>query len=84
MQSVEAQIELRRKQVDDWMQKCDSLEIECIQYTKALGGHIKATGSSVGELRKEQVLPRRFEMVSKYQEKLRQARCLTIYPLTLH
>lgn len=74
MQSVESQIELRRNQVDQWMRKCDSLENECIQYAKALGGHVKATGSSVGELRKEQVLPKRFDIVSEYQEKLRQVR----------
>jgi Ase1/PRC1/MAP65 family protein len=72
MQSVESQIELRRQQVDQWMEKCEVLEKECIQYVKALGGHTKATGNSVGELRKEQVLPKRYDMVSQYQEKLRQ------------
>lgn len=71
---VESQIETRRKQVDEWMGKCDNLERECLRYTKALGGHGKATGSSVGEVRKEQVLPRRFEMISEHQEKLRQVR----------
>ncbi|GJE92448.1 hypothetical protein PsYK624_086020 [Phanerochaete sordida] len=69
---VESQIELRRKQVDEWMGRCDGVERECIRYSKALGGHVKATGSSVGEVRKEQVLPKRFEMISEYQEKLRQ------------
>ncbi|TFK37089.1 microtubule associated protein-domain-containing protein [Crucibulum laeve] len=72
MQSVEKQIETRRKQVNQWMEKCDAVENECVRYSKALGGNIKATGSSVGELRKEMVLPRRYEMVSEYQEKLRQ------------
>ncbi|KAG6831554.1 hypothetical protein H0H92_009473 [Tricholoma furcatifolium] len=72
MQSVESQIELRRKEVDQWMEKCDAVEIECLRYSKALGGNIKATGTSVGELRKMSVLPRRFEMVSEHQEKLRQ------------
>lgn len=72
MNSVESQIDLRRKEVDQWMEKCDHVETDCVQYSKALGGNIKATGSSVGELRKELVLPRRFEMVSEYQEKLRQ------------
>lgn len=54
------------------MGRCDAVERECVRYTKALGGHVKATGSSVGELRKEQVLPKRFEMITEYQEKLRQ------------
>lgn len=70
--SVEGQIDLRRKEVDEWLRKCDSIESECVRYSKALGGNIKATGSSVGELRKEQVLPRRYELVTEYQEKLRQ------------
>ncbi|KAL4247812.1 MAP65/ASE1 family protein [Abortiporus biennis] len=71
-QCIESQIDTRRKQVDEWMQKCADVEEECIRYTKALGGHMKSTGSSVGELRKEQVLPKRFELITDYQEKLRQ------------
>ena len=71
---VESQIDHRRKQVDEWMGRCDSVERECLRYSKALGSHAKATGSSLGEIRKEQVLPKRFEMVSEYQEKLRQVR----------
>lgn len=70
--SVESQIDIRRKEVDRWMEKCDAVEIECLRYSKALGGNIKATGSNVAELRKEMVLPRRYEMVSEHQEKLRQ------------
>ncbi|KAF9527211.1 microtubule associated protein [Crepidotus variabilis] len=70
--SVEAQVERRRKEVDEWMARCDEIEKQCVRYTKALGGNIKATGSSIGELRKEQALPRRFELISEYQEKLRQ------------
>jgi Ase1/PRC1/MAP65 family protein len=58
--------------VEMWMDKCDAVEIECVKYTMALGGNVKVTGSSVGELRNEQVLPKRYAMVSKYQEKLRQ------------
>ena len=54
------------------MEKCDAIENECVRYSKALGGNIKATGTSVAELKKEQVLPRRYEMVAEYQEKLRQ------------
>lgn len=72
MNTVENQIDARRKQVDTWLEKCEQVELECVQYTKALGGNIKATGTTVGELRKELILPRRFESVSEYQEKLRQ------------
>lgn len=75
MQSVESQIESRKKEVEKWVDKCGQVEVQCIRYSKALGGNIKATGSSVGELRKEQALPKRFEMVSEYQEKLRQVSC---------
>ena len=75
---VEGQIDHRRKQVDEWMGRCDGVERECIRYSKALGGHVKATGGSVGEVRKEQVLPKRFEMISEYQEKLRQVRELLV------
>jgi protein regulator of cytokinesis 1 len=74
MRSVEAQIDSRRKEVRDWLEKCESIEAECVNYTKALGGNIKATGSSLGELQKEMVLPVRYEMVTEYQEKLRQVR----------
>ncbi|KAF8901151.1 microtubule associated protein-domain-containing protein [Gymnopilus junonius] len=72
VQSVELQIDRRRKEVETWMQKCDELEKHCLRYTQALGGNIKATGTSLGELRKEQALPRRYERISEHQEKLRQ------------
>jgi hypothetical protein len=73
MDSVECHVDSRRKEVDNWMESCNTVENECIRYSKALGGNMKVTGSSVGELRKEQVLPKRHEMVLEYQEKLRQA-----------
>ena len=73
VQSVELQIDRRRKEVDGWMHKCDELEKHCLRYTQALGGNIKATGTSLGELKKEQALPRRYERISEHQEKLRQA-----------
>ncbi|KAJ6466840.1 microtubule associated protein-domain-containing protein [Mycena sanguinolenta] len=72
MRSVETQIDLRRREVENWMEKCEAIEAECVHYTKALGGNIKATGNSLGELRKEKVLPVRYDMVTEYQEKLRQ------------
>lgn len=73
-QCVEKQIDLRKKQVEEWMEKCNDVEEDCLRYGKALGNHVKATGSSVGEIRKEQVLPRRFEKATEYQEKMRQVR----------
>ncbi|OSD08019.1 hypothetical protein PYCCODRAFT_1381285 [Trametes coccinea BRFM310] len=71
-QCIESQINLRRKQVDEWMEKCALVEEQCLRYGRALGGHLKSSGPSVGEIRKEQVLPRRYEMISEFQEKLRQ------------
>jgi Ase1/PRC1/MAP65 family protein len=69
---VERQINLRRKQVDEWLEKCTQIENECNNYTKALGTHLKVTGNGIGELRKEPVLPKRFEAFSAHQERLRQ------------
>ncbi|EPQ51188.1 hypothetical protein GLOTRDRAFT_81327 [Gloeophyllum trabeum ATCC 11539] len=71
-QCVEAQIESRRKQVEEWTEKCAVIEQECIRYGNALGSNVKATGASVGELRKEHVLPKRHQLLGEYQEKLRQ------------
>lgn len=73
-QCVEKQIDVRRKQVEEWMEKCDKVEEDCLRYSRALGNHVKATSSSVGEIRKEQTLPRRFERATEYQEKMRQVR----------
>ncbi|KAF8154613.1 microtubule associated protein-domain-containing protein [Crassisporium funariophilum] len=72
VQSVELQIDKRRKEVEEWMEKCEAIENDCVRYTKALGGNIKATGTSVGELRKDQALPRRYDLIAVHQEKLRQ------------
>lgn len=72
VEGIEQQIDLRRKEVDSWSERCDVVENECIRYSKALGGSTKVTGVSVGELRKEMVLPRRYEMATVHQEKLRQ------------
>ena len=73
MQSVEAQIDVRRKQVDEWMDKCSGVEDVCVRYGRALGGNVKVAGASIGELRKEQNLPKRYQLVTAQQEKLRQA-----------
>lgn len=83
MESVEGQIDSRRKEVDQWMQKCDTAENECLRYSKALGGNIKATGSSVGEMRKEQVLPKRHEKALECQERLRQASGMSLYNVAM-
>jgi hypothetical protein len=83
MESVEGHIDRRRKEVDKWMQKCDAAENECLRYSKALGGNIKATGSSVGELRKEQVLPKRHEMALEHQERLRQVSDMSLRSIAI-
>ncbi|KAF8192990.1 microtubule associated protein-domain-containing protein [Pholiota molesta] len=62
VEGVESQVNKRRQEVEEWANKCED----------ALGGNVKATGSSLAELRKENALPRRYEMISEYQEKLRQ------------
>lgn len=74
MQSVENHISIRQKQVEEWLEKCSDVEGECVRYGKALGGNVKVAGASLGELRKEKLLPRRYELVTGYQEKLRQVR----------
>lgn len=71
---VERQIDLRRKQVDEWVDRCMQIEEQCGKYTIALGSHNKVAGGSIGELRKEHVLPKRFEALSEHQERLRQVR----------
>ena len=77
-QCIESQIDLRRKQVDEWMEKCSVVEEDCLRYGNALGSHLKSSGPSVGEIRKEQVLPRRFELISEHQEKLRQVSTFSV------
>ena len=76
---VERQIDLRRKQVDEWMQKCSVVENDCGRYSKALGGHIKVTGSGMGELKKEHVLPKRYDALTEHQERLRQVSMLAYF-----
>ncbi|KAF9007350.1 hypothetical protein BDZ89DRAFT_1048472 [Hymenopellis radicata] len=70
--SVEAQIDSRRHEVEMWMAKCEAVEHTCSLYSKVLGGHIKNTGKSVGELRKEKVLPHRLKLASDFEKDLSQ------------
>ncbi len=60
------------------MAKCGTVEEDCLRYGNALGNHLKSSGMSVGEIRKEQVLPRRFELISECQERLRQVSTLSV------
>ncbi|KAG6890335.1 hypothetical protein C0992_002318 [Termitomyces sp. T32_za158] len=71
MQSVERQIEQRQKEVDHWSEKCEIVEAECLRYSKALGGNIKPTGSSVGELRKVLIYHTKFEQLSTLTNRLK-------------
>lgn len=71
---VEDQIDVRRKEVKLWMEKCESVEEECGGYYLALRSYATAKGitGSVADARKEPILPRRHEMLIELQEKLRQ------------
>ena len=52
---VEELVHSRQKEVEDWVDRCEQVEDACIRYSKALGGNVKATGSCVGEIRKEKI-----------------------------
>ncbi|PPR07863.1 hypothetical protein CVT24_005600 [Panaeolus cyanescens] len=73
LDGVEKQVDKRRKEVQEWTDNCEEVERTCLRYTKALGGNIKATGTTIPDLKKEQSLPKRYELLSAHQEKLRQA-----------
>ncbi|KAK2460002.1 hypothetical protein APHAL10511_008008 [Amanita phalloides] len=72
VEGIERQIDIRRKEVSVWVDKCELVESECVRYAQALGGNTKVTGVSAAELKREVVLPRRYEMAAAHQEKLRQ------------
>jgi protein regulator of cytokinesis 1 len=76
--TVDAQLSARREQVEQWMQKCAAVESACGRYCTALGTHVKAAGPSLKEIRTQTVLPRQYELLSSYQEKLRQVQLLII------
>ncbi|EIW75642.1 hypothetical protein CONPUDRAFT_77281 [Coniophora puteana RWD-64-598 SS2] len=65
--TVEAQIEVRRQEVRDWVAKCEDVERGCVRYVRALG-----TGVKIKSDEGEQVLPRRHERAVARLEKLRQ------------
>ncbi|KAI0055291.1 hypothetical protein BV25DRAFT_1895369 [Artomyces pyxidatus] len=71
-QCIEDQIDGRRKQVHGWVARCEEVEEECHRYGVALGSSVNLGAGTVGELKKEQVVPRRYEMLTALQEKLRQ------------
>ena len=71
------------------MERCVVVENDCVRYSKALGGHIKVAGSGIGELRKEHVLPKRYDALTEHQERLRQVSAVvylyqTVTKLTIH
>ncbi|KAF9240057.1 microtubule associated protein-domain-containing protein [Melanogaster broomeanus] len=69
--AVESQIEVRRKQVEEWETKCDEVEMGCLRYSTALGTNAKVAGS-LSDIKAEKVLPRRYERALEHQERLRQ------------
>jgi protein regulator of cytokinesis 1 len=74
IEGVEKRVHARRMEVEDWLSRCETAERKCVRYSRALGGNAKSTVINLGELRKETVLPRRFELVVEHQEKLRRVR----------
>jgi len=75
--AVESQIEVRKKQVEDWIGKCEGVESGCARYSRALGTNAKVAGS-LSDLKDEKVLPRRYDNAIAYQEKLRQVSMIGI------
>lgn len=71
--AVESQIDVRKKQVEEWEVKCEEVEIGCSRYARALGTNAKVAGS-LNEIKSEKVLPHRHERAMEYQERLRQVR----------
>ncbi|KAG8221510.1 microtubule associated protein-domain-containing protein [Butyriboletus roseoflavus] len=69
--AVESQIDVRKKQVEEWETKCEEVEIGCSRYAHALGTNAKVAGS-LNDIKSEKVLPRRHERALEYQERLRQ------------
>jgi protein regulator of cytokinesis 1 len=69
---VEDQIGSRRKQVLELEDRCENLESECHRYSVALGPSAKGMEIAATELRREPVLPRRYDQLAELQEKLRQ------------
>ncbi|VDB91686.1 unnamed protein product [Peniophora sp. CBMAI 1063] len=68
---VEEQIDGRRREVDQWMLRCEEAEAECVNYNAVLGSGVKGSGCNFGEIRKEHVLPKRYELLTEMQERLR-------------
>ena len=69
---VEDQISSRMKQVHELEERCENLESECHSYSAALGPSAKGLEITATELRREPVLPRRYDQLAELQEKLRQ------------
>ena len=80
---VEDQISSRRKQVHELEERCENLESECHNYSIALGPSAKGLEITAMELRREPILPRRYDQLAELQEKLRQAGKLLLDSITL-
>lgn len=78
--AVESQIDVRKKQVEEWETKCEEVEIGCSRYARALGTNAKVAGS-LNEIKSEKVLPRRHERALECQERLRQVRRMGMFLL---
>ncbi|KAH8823156.1 microtubule associated protein-domain-containing protein [Flagelloscypha sp. PMI_526] len=75
IEAVEQQVEIRRKEVADWVTKCESVEAQWTQYIVHLGGFVKERdkhGPSLDDIRRETILPRRYEQGRKAGERVKQ------------
>ena len=79
---VEDQISSRRKQVHELEERCENLESECYSYSVALGPSAKGLEITAMELRREIILPRRYDQLAELQEKLRQVSKLLLTRIT--
>ncbi|TFK23330.1 hypothetical protein FA15DRAFT_695155 [Coprinopsis marcescibilis] len=70
IQGVKRQIDTRRKQVEEWKGKIVDVESVCATYTQALG---RKPGECAVATCKEESLPKRYDILVDFQEKLKQA-----------
>ncbi|KAG1813548.1 uncharacterized protein BJ212DRAFT_397221 [Suillus subaureus] len=67
IKAIKSQIEVRRKQVEDWIGKCEGGS-GCARYSKALATYAEVAGW-FSDLKAEKVSPRRYESAIVYQQK---------------
>ncbi|KAG8945513.1 hypothetical protein FRC04_000716 [Tulasnella sp. 424] len=71
-QVVDGQLDRRKKEVEDWVTKCESVERECEDLRRALGGNNRASLEDAEEVHQVEVLPERHERLVLQRDKLHQ------------